>query len=734
MTKLIESDRSMSPFLDAFSRQHFASQPRDNLLVGLRRELQRGSIEQILDAIASDDRPVQRMAFAILRSRSSELNHSHLTVTVEDVENRAAVLRAFGAISDFQFQDAALEARLLSIVGTGSRSVARAAAEYLVRRSNRSIEQVVRLFEQTDDTAIGRVLCLHAPQQACFSLATSYLRQRARVGSGPSYVGVALTPTRLCNLNVPESDIAILSADFGYTSESSQFSPDALAGQLWYCDESIFDTAEATRRVDEVSWYLIGRACAGETTGVPSFDPDSETERALLIAAVRRLDSENVQRRVQASPFEFPDPLQGILRFAHSPSRLVAKALFDEPLSNFESAGWPSELKSQYLLDHASIAVNPDEERRTEAALFLQARYEVANETGDVPIEVITDAGSKRLAEARSLVEPPTIGSPLDAIEELSPGARAARKWLHVFDGCDIGSRLRTDEVAFRDYLVPIGIEVQIPTVPLRKHIAWKESLRNAGIPSPRRPECRTMLEAAFPPSATSLAPTLFLESIGRVGLVDSEQDLGLHVSFQGDLGPQVRYLAFVQMLLNTPIDRSEKPRTGQSLVMSKGLVCLNDDVTRCHWNPIGNTRTELRTFLLAARSMQSGGLEPDPGTIRSVVETHLLASSLLSDNDSLRRPFTQFQSLVRKIMTSAPPAFTALLDANFYESTGDYRDGEMLTALPIMRLLDDVREHRSDRTLMKSLRDQLRIARADSAKLFAREVGIQLPSDVATR
>ena len=716
-------DESVTETLIAATTKRYASGARRNFVQLAKEYLTESPIKVVIEATCCDHPTIRRIAASCLNQRQSEFAPEHLECVWELPKENHLLLRTASAF-ELPSISRDVATQPLALAENEDPDVRRSACEWIVRQQPSLIPKLVEVFRRTADTVLARTLCLHAPRQSVNALADLYLRSVSKNRLTVPLAGIAVTPHLLASLwRQKEPDARKLAVDFGYIEADAGCPLDGLEAGLWFVNAAIAsDLDEASRRVNELCWYLLARLSRSQDAKLPDFDHTRSLDKALLIAAVRRLDHDNLDAARNASPLERADPLFDVLQFAHSPQRLNAKGLLDEPLAEATSMGLTSELTSQYLLDNAACQIERDADMRTESTLFLKARYELAAREGRVPGDVRTDGGSRRLPDAVRLVRSENEDSP-PAIEELSPGARAVRRLIWDFEGTDSGQELLEHEAKVRDRLLPIGVEVQIPNVPAITHVAWKEAFRSAGIPSPRRPECGTMLEAAIPPAASSRATIQFLHALGRYRIVGEEQDLGIHVSIQGDLGPAARCLAYVQLFLNDPVDRSPKPSHGQRLVMSKGLLCLNDDTTRCWWNTRSNQRTELRTFIAAVR-LDGAEVTVDENALRAIKETHLLASALGSSEPTMRNHFDVFAESVAAITRTMPPAFQNLLNANFYESTGDYRDGQLHESLPIFRLRQAARDQAKDSTHMRSFCDKLRLCRTKFAECVEEGLG----------
>ncbi len=710
--------------LTQISQDHFAqNRSNGNLVTELRTRLASGPIEDVFAILDSGVRVAQRCAFSILRKRIDELTPDHVRDAV--AHQRCGTLQAFCGLRDCAAMLRPHCDQLALLVASDDSTVRQPAAELICRFFDHTVQKLVPML--IADVNLSKIVCLHAPDTVLDALIERHLEAVKHGLRIAPLAGVALNPERL--LKIAEKNIgsaATIAREFGYIeSDLSTECLNQFQAGFWFSDRAIGnDVEECQRGIDAICWYLIGRSHCYESLKVPEFDAASSRDQARLIAAARKLDADNLQIRRKTAPFEHTDLLRGALTFAHSPYRLVRAQLFDEAIANADDMKLPSEFRNQFVLDWASMLLTPDLDQRTECRLFLHARYGLAARFGAAPHDRISDSNSRRLPEATSLVVSRDVQK-LPPASDLSPGAQATRQFAWTFLGEDLTQTLSQSENAGRTKLLPIGIEVQIPKVPLPLHIAWKEAFRAAGIPSPRRPECRSMLEAAFPPSATAHAPVEFLRCMEQVGMLTEAQDLGIHISFQGNLGNAVRYLAFVQLFLNSPVARTPRPPSAQRLVMSKGLICLNSDITRCSWKPDATQRTELRTFIIAANASDTGAIVLDRAAIAAIHETHLLASAMVSPQQSAQDIYQSFVDSVESILNDAPKELRELLACNFFEATGDYRDANLLEELPIVRARAAARACIQDADFIDGLRAKLADCRQQHTELVANAFGV---------
>jgi hypothetical protein len=107
-------------------------------------------------------------------------------------------------------------------------------------------------------------------------------------------------------------------------------------------------------------------------------------------------------------------------------------------------------------------------------------------------------------------------------------------------------------------------------------------------------------------------------------------------------------------------------------------------------------------------------GYHIDPEALACIRQIHLISSAAASSSSDLRKIAADFSVTLRNIVSSFPPSLQNLLDANFYESTGDYRAVELLSSLKILQLREGARDLAQEQKA--ALRQQLLELRQDNA------------------
>ncbi len=153
---------------------------------------------------------------------------------------------------------------------------------------------------------------------------------------------------------------------------------------------------------------------------------------------------------------------------------------------------------------------------------------------------------------------------------------------------------------------------------------------------------------------------------------------------------------------------------------MSKGFVHLNLDVIQCRWAYPATCRTELRVII--ARVLQSENrLHLDGEALDCVRQIQLIASASTCSASDCRQLAQEFVESLRVIVREFTPCLHDLMEANFYESTGDYRAVELLDSLTILKLRDEVRQLSPDQ------KAAFRQAVSETRASFAAQIEIKL-------
>ncbi len=690
----------------------------------------------ILDMLNSGCQPVQELALRKLQTLMTQRDCSQeLQSALLACDQHVGVINAMTALEPASWTagcdvGAMLRSAMRSATSAGQIAVAR-----LICRKRPS--QIPLLLESLN-MPIARILCVHAARgeltnDAIISL-VRFMTESGKLCTFPPVLGIAISPHWLAqfaddNLVIAKQlaesfgsiELDISSFPCTHLHEGICFINDELAGVP--VDRLRDDLLSISRHLLSLSGVLPVQTAVQlhDGRGIDSMDLRLPLDQAMFFAAVREYEREDFAARPLASAFSFTslrDEASDPVRFLHLPSRMLRERLVHAPLKIAESLSVPAALQTRFVSEYAMTQLRHREDQRTESLLCLSARWAAMRDAGNWATHefqpIRTQNGNLRFPETLTTVIPDrsvlVVGStkyevrlPATPAEHIvSPCAAACLRLMAILNHAelqDARKELRDNEKSWSGVLLPLGMEIQIPHVDDTKHVGWKELFRSIGIPSPRRPECGRMLELALPPSVSWHAPCRILKLVAELGVPITAQDLAIHVSLQGDLGRIAGYLAFTQLFMNSSSFRAPRPRAGLRHVMSKGLVHLNHNVSQCRWAHPATCRTELRVVI--ARVLQSDNrLHIDGEALDCVRQIQLIASASTCSASDCRQMAQEFVESLRAIVQNFPPCLRDLLEADFYESTGDYRAVELLDSLTILKLREEARllsaEHRA--------------------------------------
>jgi hypothetical protein len=481
-------------------------------------------------------------------------------------------------------------------------------------------------------------------------------------------------------------------------------------------------------RVRNLSWRLLPDSDDATYRDNTSLDLHDALDTALFLNAVRETDRTQfaANRTILPSRRQRPQRDPSPVCF-HANARYVRRLFLNDARAMAVELSVPDEQMNEFVIHHARVILESDVEQRIVADRRLRAIWLTRlafghREQGSRPTAMndrrsSTSSARSELAtkvadpndEPRRLVIGDYHASPFD--EPLSPGAQSICRLAELagLDAIRLAHWLSDCESRWSRHVVPIGIELQIPQIDPNLFGSWKDALPYLGIPSPNRPEFGGTLEAAFRPMASFHAILLAPPMLHRLGVISNAQaqDIAMHISLQGDLRSDARYLAFPQLFIHPSQRLRNRPDSAMTRVMSKGLVHRNQDIERLSRETEGpNVRTELRMFRVFSDDSQSGTVIA-PTYMEDIAATHLLGSAMLSACEQCRSLTAAYGLDIETETASLSPEFATLLHSDLYESTGDPHDEVLLRALPVFRAWSNVRQIVRDKILHADL-DQL--------------------------
>lgn len=579
------------------------------------------------------------------------------------------------------------------------------------------------------DSDIRYECCFSGDEATAESMLQWYLNQQRTPDIA---FGLLLTPEILCRLAsrfpAAATDLAVR---FGYL-EGLDFEGAAplLECGFWSVPDGIAlgDQARLGVRTAEIESTLLTILLGRGGQAIEPLDLSSPVDVAALCGAVRSLDHQfltehKFENRLQVRSL---DNVRRAL-CKHAPLSFCRKILISDALGDAERLGVPQSHWGHFVLEHAATVVTHDTDLRVERLMYLKSRWaQRPDRSAVIPSQwtfpVLCDADAPELKYR--ILSPRQWSRTKSYLEAPSPGALAAARLLQVIGREDLIADLFAFERACERQFPACGIELQLMLSSRREQesLAWKQTLRALGIPSPRRPDYRSMVEVSFPPSRSYLPQVLVTLLLDRLGLFIEPADLALHQSFSGDLGCEVRYLLFAQQFLTEPRVRSGALRLAR--LMSKGFAHLNHDAIPLDGIVHGGVRTELRSYRFGYR----GASEAEPlqrQFIDDIIETSLLIAAKVSLEPALREVWDSYCRGVTEIAMRYPPVVSELLQADWYECTGEPRDEEFVLRLPIVQAWVAVRQWTREHGTEGELRQTFRELRSSHATRVAKQLNL---------
>ena len=480
-------------------------------------------------------------------------------------------------------------------------------------------------------------------------------------------------------------------------------------------------------RMRTLAWRLVPDASDSACRDRVPLDLNDPIDTALFLSAVRETDRLRFEsdrlNPPRTSPHHSAEPTPVCF---HASARHLRRTLLTEAYAIARELAVPDDQLGEFVLDHAGCVLETVAEQKLLADRRLRTRWQLRQSGGTIP--------------PRQRVIGRFVPSPPDT--RLSPCAQSVCRLAELagLNAVKLARWLGESEKRWSRLVVPIGIELQIPRVEPNLFGAWKDALPFLGIPSPHRPEFGGMVEAAFRPArsfhAILLAPVL----LHRLGLISRSQpqDITLHISMQGDLNDQARYLAFPQLFIHPSQRQQNRPANTMTRVMSKGFVHRNREIERLDHAGSDLTepvRTELRMFRVFCDEAERHTVVALT-YIDDVISTHLMGSAMLGPCHQCRDLAAEYGRSLAADVAKLPPEFSQLLQSNFYESTGDPRDVELLQQLPMFRTWSAVRRIVRDRNQRAELDEHFRFFRSQHVQSlqnhFSSDHGIDWPQETA--
>ena len=741
----------MTAFLSTFAIRHFAERPRQSLLVGLASRLDDKNLSQ---ALGSGCRPWQHLAWQKLAKwDEADINGLVERAITADAPELPVVLKAVSHES-LPVWDVIIE-RIAGLMESPRAEVRLAAARIIALKQPLAAIPLLRQADRVVNRDVLRTLCLADDPSLIVPLMTAFGFPKQ---SPPPTLGFIATPVWLADNHAREPQIVEwLIRNCGYCedglcdAEVSREALNLLSSGFSFVTNRMTSEPRMTkiahrwlRRIRAFVWRLLPDELGLLYDDDKPLDATDPFEIELFLAAVRDSDRSLFIEQKSHPPFDRAnaqrEPTPACF---HASTRHLRRTFVDQPLAQADAWQIAPESRGEFLLDAARVLLEPNEETRTATDLFRRGKWRTSRSgpVGWALLPVRSDHRKTTKESGRAGVPILHVETPTPD-ERLSPGADSVKN-LAAACGLDwngIADWLADAEAKWSRCLVPIGIEIQIPKVDPDRFAARKNALPLLGIPSPVRPEFGGMIEAAFRPARSFHALVLGPLLLCRLGVITEPQDMALHISLQGELDERIRFLAFPQLFIHPSQRHRNRPDWSMARVMSKGFVHAHDDaemlpatltvdegaktpnaaLTLCPetgGERTRQTRTELRLFRLFAETVNrdeatASRIELTRGYISDLVAVHVLGSIMQSSCPRCCKLFDEYAAHVEQAVRELPPEFEALLNSNYFESTGDPRDEALLSLLPIFHRWTAVRQVVRDRDLAPTLDLQFRTLR----------------------
>ncbi|MDB5391171.1 MAG: hypothetical protein JWM11_6817 [Planctomycetaceae bacterium] len=690
------------------------------------------SPETIVASLGSPQRAERYLATEHLKTTlDQESYRSELTAALTPGTNPSplfldalSAIAAVGQLSVFE--------SLVALLDQADVAVRRSAARVIAHCFASRCSEISPWFADGDI----RFECCFAHDWATVSSLMQWYVEQGRI---PDIAfGLSLTPRFLYNLasRFPQQAPA-LAQQFGYIEGLNLNDAMPLLECGVWCVPSIMlhsDQRQLEQRTEQVVATLLSILAGQSSIDDLVFDPHHDLDISALCGAVRSLDHQSLlQHRFEnrLHPRLYDNNRRALCK--HAPFDFCRKTLISNALREVEQFGVPQAFQGRFVVEHAGVLVTHDSNLRVERMNYLKSRWArradrrwVVPSHWKFPVEHDADAPElkyrvltvQQLTATRGYLDAP------------SPGASAAARLLKAVGRDDCIKPLFTLEERLSGILCPVGIEVQIPFSARREteSLAWKQALRAMGVPSPRRPEYRTMVEVAFPPSRSYQPQVLLPLILEQLGLFSEPVDMALHLSFSGYLGPDVRYLLFAQQFINLPMIIPRGTRL--SRLMSKGFAHVNYDSVPLDGVNHDGVRTELR----ACRFGYHGAAHATPlerHFIDDIIETSLLVAAKQSPNPLVNCAWLEYTQRIEAAALKLPDVFGTLLYSDWFASTEEPTDEGFARRLPISQAWISTHNWVRTEGMAVELRNMFREIRSSCAAEAIRQLDVKSTDDL---
>lgn len=658
--------------LDKIIDDHFSGQTREPLVRGVFEEMKP---ENVIDFFGVDNLIIKKRAARLLSQKTNDSAYiEKIKEGLNGEENvRTGLLTALSYINCPKeiFNDVSIN------LDHESKKVRQAAARVIAYQFP---EKATLLIPMLGQKGIDKTVCYARNEKTIMPLLNHYgYPDNLNI---PSYFGFTLNPRWFANNYNPNLDQVM--KETGYVNGKVDESVlELLSEGFMFVSEKMkdIDLSQSLQRIDDLRWELLPYYL--NTPKGLAIDLNNDLDIDLFFNAVRKSDIDNLQLGKESNPFDYRTKEHfGTMTCAHAPYEFVKKFFFDKAIEEAEKLEASAE---EYILDHARVLLETHQERRVEMDALTKSKWRIK---GIFPVEfsfpVVEESDFPNakygVIDKKAL---PKVN------RNLSVGAQSVVN-LANYLGEDVENQLLDLENQYSQFLLPAGIEIQMSSTNKYKSLCWKQALRYFGIPSPRRPEYRYMVEAAFRPSKSFHAPILGTFLLDRLGVMENNEEMAYHISIQGDI-KEIENIAFPQQFCHRrrKIKMTKEERHyAMSRLMSKGFVNHNQDVEPVDNKSKADCRTEVRVF----------GCYRDDKLLTTFVDDFISTHLLVSANYHNWEEWDEFKDSIMAYTLDldsrySTEIFTELLNSNWYQSTGDPRDGKLVGMLPIIKTRDLARD-----------------------------------------
>jgi hypothetical protein len=653
------------------------------------------------------------------------------------------LLRILGA-AEYELPDGVIHS-IIQVTGKHSSLIQETAARCIGFKAPSRIPELLAQI----NPAIANGLCYSGDTQLLEPILNFWKTRTDSSARLPPALGFIVTPQWLANnVDAKPAQVGELAFTFGYIDDRwftvedtiPSWVPNAWKIGINYVVKE-FEGLDVTE-LEELQRSSLKRVLpwtSGIYGGATTSTYPQEIVRAGLISAIRTFERENLLDKRQEPPFH-PKKRTNVewARFCHSPASWCRKNLITKPLEEAQKMGVPEHYLDTYLNEYAVLQLELDRETQREAELFFMARWQLVSQSGLKPGPIrdfpVTEANSSSFPDLVRLVLPKIPSDRAIRKSPLSLGARAAASLFEYSDQGPSQKRFYEIEQHQRALLTSIGCEIQVPFSAAREKetLPWKVALRTFGIPSPYRPEYDKIVEGSFAPSWSYLVPIASILALRTLGLFKEEQNVALHISIGAELGDKVKYLLFPQQFITTVLQGRYSPQ-----LLSKGFACLHKDAYSPHQSGMtssylgikpegeGLIRTEIRSFRIPPQSLLSATGEE--GFIEDIIANHLLASAAVSALEPLHTIWVNYCREIDTYVEGLPEIYHSMFHTNWYESTGEPYDKNVMGLLPTFRRVTEGIQHALTSRTFTELQNWFTTIRRDYALQLQSLVGLPL-------